>query len=77
MLLAKCLRAFPCRVECGTPRSSHSSSNDCAIQRLRQGLLYIIKKGLVVKNWRFLGSGRVFGEDVRVPHGERIRTDQK
>lgn len=69
MLLAKCLRAFPCRVEW--------SSNDCAIQRLRQGLLYIIKKGLVVKNWRFLGSGRVFGEDVRVPHGERIRTDQK
>jgi len=33
-------------------------------ERLPVGQLYVLRRGLVVKMWRFLGSGKVWGEDV-------------
>lgn len=33
-------------------------------ERLPVGQLYILSRGLVVKMWRFLGTGRVWGEDI-------------
>lgn len=33
-------------------------------ERLPIGQLYILSRGLVVKMWRFLGTGRVWGEDI-------------
>lgn len=38
--------------------------NFTAQERLPIGQLYIVRKGLLVKMWRFLGSGRVWGEDI-------------
>ncbi len=35
-----------------------------AQERLPVGQLYILRRGFVVKMWRFLGSGKVWGEDV-------------
>lgn len=33
-------------------------------ERLPVGQLYIVRRGLLVKMWRFLGSGKVWGEDM-------------
>lgn len=33
-------------------------------ERMPIGQLYIVKRGLVVKMWRFLGSGKMWGEDL-------------
>lgn len=33
-------------------------------ERLPLGQLYILTRGVVVRNWRFLGVGKVWGEDV-------------
>ena len=35
-----------------------------AQERLPVGQLYILRRGFVVKMWRFLGAGKVWGEDV-------------
>ena len=36
-----------------------------ANERLPVGQLYILRRGIVVKMWRFLSMGKVWGEDVR------------
>jgi hypothetical protein len=35
-----------------------------AQERLPVGQLYILRRGFVVKMWRFLGAGKVWGEDM-------------
>jgi CRP-like cAMP-binding protein len=44
--------------------------NFTAQERLPVGQLYIVRKGLLVKMWRFLGSGKVWGEDIILPSEE-------
>lgn len=39
-------------------------------ERLPIGQLYIVRKGLLVKMWRFLGSGKVWGEDIIITSEE-------
>jgi len=45
-------------------------------ERLPVGYLYILKRGLVVKLWRFLGSGKVWGEDIILDMPELIDHSQ-
>lgn len=41
-------------------------------ERLPLGLTYIMGKGIVVKNWKFLGIGRVWGEDILLDNEELV-----
>lgn len=41
-------------------------------ERLPLGQLYILSKGIVVKNWRFYGVGRVWGEDILLEREELV-----
>ena len=36
------------------------------------GQLYIIARGIVVKNWRFFGVGKVWGEDMLIKNPELV-----
>ncbi len=45
-------------------------------ERLPVGQLYILRKGLVVKMWRFLNSGKVWGEDIILDTTELIDHSQ-
>jgi len=45
-------------------------------ERLPVGQLYILRRGLVVKMWRFLGSGKVWGEDIILNSSELIDHSQ-
>lgn len=45
-------------------------------ERLPLGLLYILRKGVVVKLWRFIKAGRVFGEDALLTDVELIDHSQ-
>ena len=47
-----------------------------AHERLPIGQLYVLRRGLVVKMWRFLGSGKVWGEDVILDTPELIDHSQ-
>jgi len=37
-------------------------------ERMPIGQLYVLRRGMVVKLYRFLGKGRVWGEDALLPH---------
>ena len=41
-------------------------------ERLPLGQLYIIARGIVVKNWRFFGVGKVWGEDMLIKNPELV-----
>ena len=41
-------------------------------ERVPPGALYILRKGMVVRGWYFLGPGRVWGQDMIVHHPELI-----
>jgi len=45
-------------------------------ERLPIGQLYVLRRGLVVKMWRFLSIGKVWGEDVIVDNPELIDHSQ-
>jgi len=45
-------------------------------ERLPIGQLYILRRGLVVKMWRFLGTGKVWGEDMILDNPELIDHSQ-
>ena len=45
-------------------------------ERLPVGQLYILRRGLVVKMWRFLGRGTTWGEDVILDSPELIDHSQ-
>ena len=47
-----------------------------AHERLPVGQLYILRRGLVVKLWRFLGTGKVWGEDIILDVPELIDHSQ-
>ena len=45
-------------------------------ERLPVGQLYILRQGVVVKMWRFLGSGKVWGEDMIIDSAELVDHSQ-
>ena len=47
-----------------------------AHERLPIGQLYVLRRGLVVKLWRFLGTGKVWGEDMILDTPELIDHSQ-
>ena len=47
-----------------------------AHERLPIGQLYVLRRGLVVKLWRFLGSGKVWGEDMILDTPELVDHSQ-
>jgi len=47
-----------------------------AQERIPLGFLYILRRGLVVKMWRFLVKGRVWGEDVILDNPDLIDHSQ-
>jgi len=47
-----------------------------AHERLPIGQLYVLRRGLVVKLWRFLGCGKVWGEDMILDSPELIDHSQ-
>lgn len=47
-----------------------------ANERLPVGQLYILRRGLTVKNWRFLGTGHTWGEDIILDNPELIDHSQ-
>ena len=47
-----------------------------ATERLPIGQLYILRRGLCVKMWRFLGGGNTWGEDIIIDNAELIDHSQ-
>jgi len=47
-----------------------------AQERIPLGFLYILRRGLVVKMWRFLTSGKVWGEDMILDNADLIDHSQ-
>jgi CRP-like cAMP-binding protein len=47
-----------------------------AHERLPVGQLYVLRRGLVVKMWRFLGAGKVWGEDMILDNPELVDHSQ-
>ena len=47
-----------------------------AHERLPIGQLYVLRRGLLVKMWRFLGRGKVWGEDMILDNHELIDHSQ-
>ena len=45
-------------------------------ERLPVGLMYVLRRGIVVRMWRFLGAGRVWGEDLILDTPEYIDHSQ-
>ena len=45
-------------------------------ERLPVGQLYVLRRGLAVKLWRFLGAGKVWGEDMILDQPELIDHSQ-
>ena len=47
-----------------------------ATERLPIGQLYILRRGLCVKMWRFLGGGHTWGEDIILDNAELVDHSQ-
>ena len=45
-------------------------------ERLPIGQMYVLRRGMVVKLWRFLGKGRVWGEDMLLDNQELVDHSQ-
>ena len=61
--------AFVAKLACALVHCSFSSE-----ERIPVGSLYILRKGLTSRGWKFLGPGRVWGEDLILNYPQLIDT---
>ena len=61
--------AFVAKLACALVHCSFSSE-----ERIPVGSLYILRKGLCSRGWKFLGPGRVWGEDLILNYPQLIET---
>ena len=61
--------AFVAKLACALVHCSFSSE-----ERIPVGSLYILRKGLTSRGWKFLGPGRVWGEDLILNYPQLIET---